>query len=338
MEDYIIGFITPLPVLFLLAIIAASLYVLSKGADLLIDEAVVLSGYLRIPKAIIGATIVSLGTTLPELSVSTMAAVQGSPDMALGNAVGSIIVNSGLIIGLAAVLRPIDIQKGTMRIQGWITLIAAALLIVFSLPFFSVGNVGRISQTMGFAFVAMLAGYLYWSFRESRRHTLEGEYDEDQNVEKKIIIKKLILMGVGMALVILSSKVLIPTVEVTAIKLGVPKSIIAATLVAFGTSLPELTTSIKAVLKGHGDLAVGNIIGADILNVLFVVGVSAAVTPQGLVVPDTFYRIHYPAMAVILLAFRFVTVNKGNRIKRSEGLVLLSLYFVYLGMNITNFI
>ncbi len=338
MEDLILSLINPLPLIFLLGIIAISLYTLSKGADLLIDEAVAVSSYLNVPKAIIGATIVSLGTTLPELSVSTMAAIQGSPDMALGNAVGSIITNTGLIIGLAAVLRPIDIDPDSIRIQGWLKLLSAGMLIAFSLPFLSAGSEGTISQTMGFLFVAMLIAYLYWSFKESKRESALSENKNDEEASKAEITKRFLLMGVGMAIVILSSQVLIPTVEVTAIKLGVPKSIIAATLVAFGTSLPELTTSIKAVLRGHGDLAVGNIIGADILNVLFVIGVSAAVTPEGLLVPVLFYKIHYPAMAVILLTFRFVTLNKGNIIRRKEGAILMALYLVYLGMNLTNFI
>ncbi|WP_422485640.1 calcium/sodium antiporter [Gudongella sp. DL1XJH-153] len=338
MEDLILSFINPLPIIFLLGIIAVSLYTLSKGADLLIDEAVAVSSYLNVPKAIIGATIVSLGTTLPELSVSTMAAIQGSPDMALGNAVGSIITNSGLIIGLAALLKPIDIDRSSIKIQGWLKLLSAGMLIAFSLPFFSAGSEGTISQMMGFLFVAMLIAYLYWSFQESKRESALSENKNDEVASKAEIIKKFLLMGVGMAIVILSSQVLIPTVEVTAIKLGVPKSIIAATLVAFGTSLPELTTSIKAVLRGHGDLAVGNIIGADILNVLFVIGVSAAVTPEGLLVPALFYRIHYPAMAVILLTFRFVTLNKGNIIRRREGAILMAFYMIYLGMNLTNFI
>lgn len=336
MEDLVLSIINPMPVIALLAIIGVSLFTLSKGADLLIDEAVAVSGYLRVPKAIIGATIVSLGTTLPELSVSTMAAIQGSPDMALGNAVGSIIANTGLIIGLAALLRPIDIDRGSIRLQGWVKMISAGLLIVFSLPFLSEGSTGTIYQWMGFVFVAMLAAYLYWSFQESRKSSYLSSDEDEEEVSKAEIIKKFLMMAVGMAIVILSSQVLIPTVELTAIKVGVPQSIIAATLVAFGTSLPELTTAVKASLRGHGDLAVGNIIGADILNVLFVIGVSAAVTPEGLLVPTIFYRVHYPAMAIILLTFRFVTLNKGSRIRRWEGILLIALYLAYLGMNLTN--
>ena len=336
MEELVLSIINPLPIILLLGIIALSLFTLSKGADILIDQAVMISGYLNIPKAIIGATIVSLGTTLPELSVSTMAAIQGRPDLALGNAVGSIITNGGLIIGLAAMLRPIDIDGESLKIQGRIKLFSAGLLIAFSLPVFSGGSKGVITQSMGFLFVVLLVLYLYWSFKESKKGLLININKNEKEPSKILIVGKLFLMGVGMAIVIVSSKVLIPTVEVTALRIGVPNSIIAATLVAFGTSLPELTTSLKSVFKGHGDLAVGNIIGANILNILFVIGASAAVTPEGLLVPKIFYKIHYPAMIIILLTFGFAIRKKGNRIRRSEGFLLISFYIAYLGMNLAN--
>jgi cation:H+ antiporter len=140
-------------------------------------------------------------------------------------------------------------------------------------------------------------------------------------------------LTIGVTAVILSSKVLIPSVEITAIRIGIPQSIIAATLVAFGTSLPELVTAITAVRKGHGELAVGNIMGADILNVLFVIGMSASVTAKGLAVPVEFYTLQIPAMLVILATFRFFATRKGEDISRGEGLVLFGMYAVYLGLN-----
>ena len=333
MEELIHSFLTPMPLAALLAIIAVSLLTLSKGADLLIDEAVAISAKLRIPKAIIGATVVSLGTTLPEVSVSVMAAVTGNPDLALGNAVGSIIADTGLIMGLAAMIRPITIDYKAVKFQSWIQIISAATIVVFSLPLFSKGATGVISQPMGFFFVICLIGYLYWSFKNSKsaQDTLIEEHVHTH--EQENLFKQFLFLVLGMATVILSSKVLIPAVELTAIKIGIPQSIIAATLVAFGTSLPELTTSIKSVLRGHGDLAVGNIIGADILNVLFVTGVAAAVTPSGLAVPENFYSLHYPAMMIILITFRYLTLNKNHRINRLEGGFLFTMYMIYLAFN-----
>lgn len=333
MDELILHYLTPLPTLVLFLIIAGTLFTLSKGADVLIDEAVAISARLHIPKAVIGATIVSLGTTLPEVSVSVMAAINGNPDLALGNAVGSIIADTGLIVGISAILRPIVIDYNAIRVQSWIQLLAGTLLVTFALPIFSSTGTGVITQPMGFILVVFLAIYLYWSFKNSRKEQLSAVEDDLHEHEKENILKQFILMAIGMALVILSSKVLIPAVEISAIRIGVPQSIIAATLVAFGTSLPELTTSVKSVLRGHGDLAIGNIIGADILNVLFVLGVSAAATPMGLSVPSNFYGLHFPAMMLILIAFRFFTLNKDHTLNRKEGFLLIGLYGVYLAMN-----
>lgn len=333
MDELILGFLTPLSTFFLFTIIAITLYTLGKGADILIDEAVAVSEHLRIPKAIIGATVVSLGTTLPEVSVSVLAAINGNPDLALGNAVGSIIADTGLIVGIAALISPIVIDYKSIRVQSWIQLLAGVLLVVFALPIFSGSSSGVISQGMGFVLLAFLGIYLYWSFKHSRKEQLDEIIGELQEHEKESLVKQFLLMAAGMAIVILSSKVLIPAVEISAIRIGVPQSIIAATLVAFGTSLPELTTSVKAVLRGHGDLAIGNIIGADILNVLFVVGMSAAATPLGLAVPKNFYSLHFPAMLLILLTFRIFTLNKGHTLNRKEGALLVSFYLVYLVLN-----
>lgn len=333
MDAFIHSFITPLPLAALFAIIVVSLLTLSKGADLLIDEAVAISAKLRIPKAIIGATIVSLGTTLPEVSVSVLAAINGNPDLALGNAVGSIIADTGLIMGLAAMISPIAIDYKSIKFQSWIQLISAAMIVIFSIPFFSKGSTGVITQPMGIFFVICLVAYLYWSFKNSK-NAQDNLIDEHVHVhEQENVVKQFLLLVAGMTIVIMSSKFLIPAVELTALKIGIPQSIIAATLVAFGTSLPELTTSIKSVLRGHGDLAVGNIIGADILNVLFVVGLSAAVTPIGLAVPQNFYSLHYPAMMIILIAFRYFTINKKHRISRLEGGFLFGMYMIYLALN-----
>lgn len=338
MDHFILNLLSPLPTLLLFAIIAATLYTLGKGADILIDEAVSISSTFKIPKAIIGATIVSLGTTLPEVSVSTLAAIKGNPELALGNAVGSIIADTGLIIGIAALIRPIVIDYKAIKVQSWIQLLAGGLLIVMSLPFLSKGDTGVITQFMGFILVFLLGVYLYWSFKQSKHSQLENVDEHLEKHGKEKLMKQLFFLAIGMGTVILSSKVLIPAVEISATRIGIPQSIIAATLVAFGTSLPELTTSIKSVLRGHGDLAVGNIIGADILNVLFVLGVSAAATPAGLAVPNVFYKLHFPAMAIILITFRTVTLNKDHTINRKEGALLLLFYLIYLFMNLRLFI
>lgn len=341
MDAYLFELLENLPTLVIVLIIAASLAALGKGADIFVDESVSLSIHWGIPKMVVGATIVSLGTTLPEATVSVFAAFNGNPDLALGNAIGSIIANTGLILGIAALLGNLPIDPLVVKRQGKIKLAVVILLAVVSLPIFnSMG--GRITQWMGILFILLLVIYLYMSFKwakddagTTQEPDLPAIDENDLKEEKSPILIQLAKFALGIALVIVSSKVLIPSVEVTATRIGIPQSIIAATLVAFGTSLPELITSITAVRKGHGELAIGNIVGADILNVLFVIGVAAAVTKEGLVVPTSFYQLQIPAMLIIVGLFRIFSLNKQKVLNKKMGLVLCLSYFVYLILSFT---
>ncbi len=339
MDTLIYTTLNRFPLLGLLFVIAISLFILSKGADILVDEAVSLSIRSGIPKMIIGATIVSLGTTLPEATVSVVAAMNGNPDLALGNAIGSIITDTGLILGLAAIIGTLTIDKQIVKRQGVIQIAAVLLLTLVSLPIWPF--YGVVHQWVGWVLLALLAVYLYVSMKWSKASasvTEQNQTDEvlnelfDEAVEdsKNPIALQLVKIIFGIALVIGASKILIPSVEISAVRVGIPQSIIAATLVAFGTSLPELITAITAVRKGHGELAIGNIVGADILNVLFVVGGAAAVTPQGLSVPENFYLVNYPAMILIVLVFRIFSKNKKGIITKAQGIILTAFYGVYL--------
>ena len=342
MEALLLELLENLPTLVLVLIIAATLVTLSKGADILVDEAVSLSIHWGIPKMVIGATIVSLGTTLPEATVSVLAAINGNPDLALGNAIGSVIADTGLILGLAAMIGLLPIDPLVVKRQGKIQLGAAILLAVVSLPVWGHGN-GRIFQWMGFLFVALLVAYIYMSLKWARQDAkttgtvdlMDVDEEEELVEDKSPVYLQIFKLIIGTALVIASSKVLIPSVEITAIRVGIPQSIIAATLIAFGTSLPELITAITAVRKGHGELAIGNIVGADILNVLFVVGSAAAVTKGGLEVPVNFYQLQIPAMIIILVMFRIFSVNKEKVLNKKMGIALFVAYMIYLILNFT---
>lgn len=320
----------------LFLLIAVLLVVLGKAADKLVGEAVILSERSGLPKVVIGATIVSLGTTSPEAAVSVLAALQGKPELSLGNAVGSIICDTGLILGIACLISPPALPRRLVNRQGWLQLAAGALLVLFSWPWHG-GNPlvdgGRLPQFGGWILVGLLVGYLWLSVRWARQggsaavmaelEELEKEAGGDKSAPLPLVVAK--LLG-AIALVVLSSHVLIPAISIAAERLGVPKAIVAATLVAFGTSLPELVTAVTASLKGHGDLAVGNVIGADILNVLFVAGLSAAVTPTGLVAAPDFFRVLFPAMMAVLIVFRVGVMVSGERMKRGFGVVLLAAY------------
>jgi len=332
MDQVISNYVVTASSFIVIIISIISLYTLGKGADILVDHAVNISTKLNVPKAVIGATIVSLGTTLPETSVSVLAAMNGNPDMALGNAIGSIIADTGLIIGLVAMMKPLEFNLNSIKFQSWMQFGAGLLITIFCLPMWHSSGQGNVTQIMGFVLVAILIFYLYYSIKHPHIDSVSEESPSNTDEASGSLVVDLLLMFAGIVIVIVSSKVLIPSVEVLALRAGIPQSIIAATLVAFGTSLPELTTAVKSVQKGHGDLAIGNIIGADILNVLFVTGAAASVTPLGLNVPSNFYTIQLPFMMVILTIFRIYTLQ-NKPIGRFKGGILLGAYVIYILLN-----
>lgn len=331
MEQWIEQIVVTLPWWGLLALIVMAFYGLSQGADMLVEEAVTLSVHWGVPKVLIGATIVSLGTTLPEAAVSVLAALQGSPDLALGNAVGSIICDTGLILGLAALIAPLPLDRAIVNRQGWIQLAAGFLLVAACVPLTSFNTLfdtgGRLSQGAGIVFLILLAIYIWcsisWS-RDANSDTAQNELDHHAAGTLTVLGK---LIG-GTVLLIGASWLLIPAVREAAHRLHIPPSIVAATLVALGTSLPELVTAVTAALKRHGELAVGNVIGADILNVLFVAGAAAAVTQGGLNASAHFFRLLFPAMLVILIVFRIGITMSGSRLKRPVGAILIGVYLL----------
>ena len=268
-----------------------SIMILGKSADIIVDNAVELSSRWGVPKLIIGATIVSLGTTFPEVVVSVLAAVKGQPGLALGNAVGSIICDTGLIMGLGCLMGQIPVTNSVIRKQSWYQLAAGFLLIAAAFPFINPSSIFKLGSYMeqewGFIFLAILVGYLLLSINSAKKGETNVEPDfEDDGASIPVIVSKIV---VGLILLALSSQALIANATEVATRLTIPEAVIAATLVAFGTSLPELITVINAVRKNHGEIAIGNVIGADILNVLLVAGASAAVTPGGLLVPPEFF-------------------------------------------------
>ncbi len=331
MDSFLTSFLAGLPLYVLFIIICVFLYVLGKGADILVEEAVALSVRWGVPTVLIGATIVSLGTTFPEMAVSVMSAIRGNPGLALGNAVGSIIADTGLILGLAAIMKPLPLRKEIVNRQGWIQVASGILLVLACFPWGNPGQVftvgGNLPQWMGFVFVGLLVAYIYFSIRWSRNGQAPEEAgvleNSDKNSNTWVVFFKLLF---GLALILVSSQILIPSVEETAYRLKVPDAIIAATLVALGTSLPELVTAITSVRRGHGELAVGNVIGADILNVLFVAGIAASVTPVGLEATAYFFRFLFPAMLLLLIVFRIGIFVSKTHLTRPFGVIMLAIY------------
>lgn len=332
MKEMIAEWSAHAPLILVFGVIAIALMAIGKGADLLVEEAVALSRRLKISPVLIGATVVSLGTTLPEVAVSVASALEGNPGLALGNAVGSIICDTGLILGVVALSGKGTIDRRLINRQGYVQLGAAILLVLVCLPYSNIGSVfetgGRMPQIAGFVFLGLLVIYLWLSARWAKGLDPLEEFDGKE--KEGSAVWSFVKVVIGITIVVVFSEVLIPSVESTALRMGIPEEIIAGTLVAFGTSLPELVTAIAAIRKGHGGLAVGNAIGADILNALFVAGASASVTVGGLEAGPKFFTTLFPAMILLLVVFRVGAAVGGDRLPRWTGVLLLGGYGLYL--------
>ncbi len=314
---------------------AAGIALLVFGADRLVTSAAKLAAAIGMSKVIIGATIVSLGTTSPEAAVSVNAAFQGDGGMALGNAVGSIICNTALIFGMGCCLTRLPKDRFVLNRHGWLQLASGALLTVTALVLLVVGgsivNV-VIPRVAGIGFLLLLVGYIYVSVRWARRHPQivppEAGVEMKFNHHSARIAGNLLVMLVGLALVVGGSEVLVGSAKEVCRRFQVPEAVIAATVVAFGTSLPELATAIAAIIKKHPDLLVGNIIGANILNVLFVIGASATAVP--LKVEPIFFYFLLPVMMLVLIMFRLYIFADGKTFRRWQGVPLVAIYIAYV--------
>lgn len=294
----------------------------------MIDATVSLALRTKLPKILIGATILSLGTTAPEAFVSVMAAFMGNPGLALGNGVGSIIADTGLIFGLTALIAAPPINKKILNKTVWWQLGAGAFVVFLAIIAIIIHPENPLlSRGMGITLLVLLLLYLWTSSRNLQTDNRAGDEIEEEEAYSSLTISLLVLFA-GLLIVIISSRILIPAASETAGRLGVPDYVIAATMVALGTSLPELITAITAIKKGHPEITIGNIVGADVLNALFVIGASALASP--LIIPKMFYLFHFPAMLIILLLFRIFTVTeKTGRFKAWHGLCFLALYGAY---------
>lgn len=332
----------PLSTPILLLVTAATIAALIKGADWLVDGAAKLAYRFGISKIIVGATVISLGTTSPEAAVSVMAAWSGNPGLALGNAVGSVIADTGLIFGIGCLMVKLPADKYILTRQGWVQFGAAFLLAALCYGFFIAhGDAAVLGRGVAVLMLTLLIGYMIFSVRWSRNHPDAGKTLSDAGDEysknNHAIGVLIVLILVGLVTVILASRVLICSVSVLAVRWGIPQVVIAATLVAMGTSLPELVVGITSIVKGHKELLLGNVIGADILNIFFVIGASAAaaklpIVEVGSTVPRIFLYLHLPAMLLILGLFRvyIAAANRNGSFRRWYGAPLVIIYIVYV--------
>ncbi len=316
---------------FLFFCLAVCFVALTKGADLLVDGAAGLASGLGVPKVIVGVTVVSLGTTLPEVSASVLASLEGRGHVAAGNAVGSIICNAGLIFGLCCTITRLPVDRFTLSRNAWFQIGGALLLVVLYLlagPVTAAEGSRLVPRDFGILLLAGLGAYTILSVRWAKQSMTGNQTASGAPDQPSFEIGRSILLTViGFVIVIIAARGLVTVVVELAEELGVPEDIIAATLLAFGTSVPELATGVVSIIKGHKEILIGNVIGANILNVFFVIGASATVAP--LAVPGRFLWLHFPVMLVILGLFHLNIWTSKTHLRRLPGLIMLIIYLVY---------
>ncbi len=297
------------------------------GANFFVDGASKVADRLKIPQIVIGLTIVAFGTSAPEAAVSIAAGIKGSADLAISNVVGSNIMNIFLILGLSCIITPLLVQKTTARIDIPLVILTSAAVPVLGLIGNKLGLIDGIILWIGM--IGFLVYLIYIALKD------KPQEEEAKKEEKKApilwLIFKIILGG---AAIVWGSTLAVDSASALATMAGWGERIIGLTIVAFGTSLPELVTSVTAATKKKADIAIGNVVGSNIFNVLFVLGTTALVTPGG--VPFQMAFIIDCVMAVIAAVILFFFVFKGLKLKRAGGIVMLAVYVIYLVYLIIN--
>ena len=309
-------------IIFDILFIILGVWCVLKGADYLTEGAAAVARRMHIPEMIIGLTIVAAGTSAPELFVSVVSALKGTSDMAVGNVVGSNIMNTMLIVGVAAMVAPMNISKNTVKKDLPFTVAASMLLLFLAFDHF-LGHVG------GFMLLAGFALFMAYSIYSASR---SPEPDSNDQVVQMSKLKSAIFVLGGLLLLIVGSNVFVDHASQLALSMGISEGVVGLTVVAGGTSLPELATTVVAARKGQSALAIGNVIGSNVFNILLILGLTATIHPlqiEGITTID---------MAVMLLSVILVWLFSRTRytVERWEGGLLLVIYIGYLVWLITN--
>lgn len=301
------------------------LILLIKGGDWFVDGATGIAHRFHVPEILIGATVVSIGTTIPEVMVSSSSAFKGISSIAYGNAIGSIICNASLIAAITIAVRPAPIEKKSIR-TPLIFFFIAAIFYAFNAYFF-----GSFSRVSGIVLLVIFAVYILLSVREAKNAPNEGPSEVE---EESPIWKNILLLIIGAALIAVGANLLVDNGTYIAKEVGVPETVIALTFVALGTSLPELVTAITALAKGHSDLSLGNVIGANLFNLVLVSGTAITIRPFD--VPsekligayNASLVIDVPLVFIVMLIMTIPALVKG-KLYRAQGITLLAIYAAY---------
>ena len=315
-------------------LLIAGFVLLIKGGDWFVDGATGIARRFHLPEILIGATVVSIGTTLPEVMVSAGAALQGSGSIAYGNAIGSIICNTSLIAALTIAIKPGAAARKTMILPVVFFFGAAAL-------YCGVAYFGTFSRVVGIVLLCTFVAYMVLTVARMKNDTPaadEAADHDEEEVKSSSLLKDIIMLVIGAALIAVGADLLVDNATIIAEKLGVSEKVIGLTIVAVGTSLPELVTAITSLIKGHGLLSLGNIIGANLFNLVLVSGMAVTLNPFDLPQSATIAGINssliidLPVMLSVMAILIVPTMIK-EKLSRWQGIVLLGIYAAFLAFS-----
>ena len=299
---------------------------LIKGGDWFVDGSTGIARRFHVPELLIGATVVSIGTTLPEVMVSTTSALSGHGEIAYGNAIGSVICNAALIAAITVAVRPGKVDPKSLRVPVLFFFVAAGIYTGVAY------TTGYFSRPIGFILLAMFVAYIVCNIL-AMKNAPEPEEEEEEGGENSLG-KDIGLLVVGAVLIAVGANLLVDNGTLIAQALGVPESVIALTFVALGTSLPELVTAITSLAKGHGALSLGNVIGANVFNLVLVSGVSVSLAPFSIPQESTLFGMNaslvmdIPVMWAVMLILTVPALLKG-KLSRWQGILLLCIYAAF---------
>ena len=309
---------------------AVGLVLLIKGGDWFVDGATGIAKKFHLPELLIGATVVSIGTTLPEVMVSTTSALKGIGSIAYGNAIGSVICNTALISAITITAKPGPVDPKTLRTPVAFFFTAALIYVIDAY------TIGNFTRPIGLLLLALFVVYMVTTVRQMMKTPPAAEVHE----EEVSIGRAVIMLVVGAALIAVGADLLVDNGTLIAKALGVPETVIALTFVALGTSLPELVTAITSLMKGHGALSLGNVIGANLFNLVLVCGMSITLAPFKLPEGAVFLgrnsslTLELPVMLLVMLLLTVPALKKG-RLFKWQGITLLAIYAAFCVIQFT---
>ncbi len=307
---------------------AVGLVLLIKGGDWFVDGATGLAHRFHLPDIIVGATVVSIGTTLPEVMVSATGALGGQGAMAYGNAIGSIICNTALIAAISVAVNPGPVNVKSMRLPVAFFFSSAAIYCVAAYV------LGEFPRWLGIVMLAIFVTYIVLNVRHGLQHPEDAETEEDAPSAPRALWLELLLLIGGAAVIAVGADLLVDNGTLIAQELGVPETVIALTFVALGTSLPELITTITSLRKGHASLGIGNVIGANVFNLVLVSGVSVTLAPFEVPVGNLLFGcnsslvLDIPLMVAVMALLTIPALTKG-KLSRWQGITLLVIYAAF---------